>query len=500
MKKSLLLFITLLAVCSTSVLRADDFAVRALHIDLRTQVITPAGLQRTADKAAAAGLNTIIMEWEANFPFQDNATLCGRNAYTQQEVKDFIAYCGQKGLEVIPLQNCFGHAEYILRHERYAPLREDSQDFSQVCPSKIDACTKVFESIFAEIAAMHPSKYIHIGADETRLLGHCRTCAAKDKSDLFVDYVNAMCRIVKRLGKTPIIWADMLLKHPAAADRLPKDLIILDWNYGWETNRFGDIDGLLAKGFEMWGACALRSHPDDVMTTCWDKHLGNLQDYVAFCREKGFTGIVETCWSTSGTYGYLKGNMETFDIQPIREVYPLNGFDMLIAAFGHAVQAPQRIDTHAFVRDYCQKEFGIDSEEAQTLDDYFFTPQKALSVMSHKAADFEAELNVVEGLRQRMAAISPKHGTAQWNHLALMLDIRANFLAYKMVECEFESPTYHAAQAPLLAARLRPLMQTAESLRARYIQQNAFYLKRPEMPLGEWSYVQKLKNLYDCVN
>ncbi|MFR6033300.1 MAG: hypothetical protein ACLUKN_09085 [Bacilli bacterium] len=36
------------------------------------------------------------------------------------------------GIDVIPLQNCFGHCEYILRHDRYINLREDRRGFSSL--------------------------------------------------------------------------------------------------------------------------------------------------------------------------------------------------------------------------------------------------------------------------------------------------------------------------------------------------------------------------------
>lgn len=43
-----------------------------------------------------------------------------------------------------------------------------------------------------------------------------------------------MCEVVKEMGKKPIIWADIILMHPEAVQELPKDLIYVDWNYGWD--------------------------------------------------------------------------------------------------------------------------------------------------------------------------------------------------------------------------------------------------------------------------
>lgn len=218
----------------------------------------------------------------------------------------------RRGVEVIPLQNCFGHCEYILQHERYRALREDPKDPSQVCPLKIAEATACFSELFAEVASLHPSKYFHIGADETYLLGLCGNCRAvadrEGKSRLFVDYVKAMCDIVHRLGKTPVIWADIILKYPEALDELPDDLIFVDWNYGWEPDRFGKLANLFSRGVKLWGAPALRSGPDNIYLTQWKKHFDNLAVFVEYAREHDYGGMIETSWSTSGTYGYWFDN------------------------------------------------------------------------------------------------------------------------------------------------------------------------------------------------
>ena len=167
----------------------------------------PAMKEFVAD-AASKGMNAVVVEWEATFPFKDNLVLRNRFAFSEAEVKDFIAYCSGLGVDVIPLQNCFGHSEYILRHERYAVLKEDRRDCSQVCPMMEDEAEGIFRRhLPSEIAQMHTSGYFHIGCDETRLLGHCRRCQEKVRSEgisrLAVDHVARMCRIVSSLGERP---------------------------------------------------------------------------------------------------------------------------------------------------------------------------------------------------------------------------------------------------------------------------------------------------------
>lgn len=476
-------------------LNAAAFDVRAVHVDHRTQVQTLPALEQLAKKAAEGGMNAIVMEWEATFPFEENATLCNRFAFSKSEVREFVDYCQGLGIDVIPLQNCFGHAEYILRHERYAGLREDRKELSQICPLKSEEAEKVFRSVFSEIASAHPSKYIHIGCDETFLLGHCKNCAEyverHGKSRLFVEYVSLMCNIVRELGKTPIIWADILLQNPDAADLLPSDLVVVDWNYGWRPDRFGSINNLLEKGITMWGASALRSGPDNIYLTQWDKHFRNLRNYIPFCREKGFSGIIQTSWSTSGAYGYVWDYESVTDIIPVREVYPSQAFDILWQAFFEAVDNtyPLRDD---FITDYLVSHFGLPTRDADAFARYFLHPQNAVigKIVSKQAID--SELAGAVEIRELMDSIRPKRNKKDYAHLRLMLDIRINYLRFKDTEYAFETGEITRKD---VSARLKPLIKDSNRLRRRFARLNRKTLKDPSIPLGDNSYIGKMRKM-----
>ena len=127
-----------------------DFSIKAFHLDFRAQVMTVPAIKELALDLSKKGINAIIIEYEATFPFKKHATLCNKYAYSRKDVKEIVDYCKSLGIDVIPLQNCFGHCEYILRHDRYINLREDRKEVSQVCPSKIDSAEKVFGKYLAK--------------------------------------------------------------------------------------------------------------------------------------------------------------------------------------------------------------------------------------------------------------------------------------------------------------------------------------------------------------
>lgn len=506
-RKSIVLFTLTLLVCLASYAQsnksAHEFNVKAFYIDCRTQVMTAPAIKQFAKDLSKRDINTLVIEYEATFPFSKHATICNEYAYTEAEVKDIISYCATLGIDVIPLQNCFGHCEYILRHNRYYHLREDTKEVSQVCPLKIKEAKEVFSEIFSEVAALHPSKYFHIGADETYLLGDCKNCSAvaakEGKSRLFVDYIKAMCEIVTEMGKTPIIWADIILMHPEAVHELPKDLVFVDWNYGWAPDRFGKLENLFATGAEVWGAPSLRSMPDNVYLTQWEKHFNNLTTFVPFAREKKYKGMIETSWSTSGTYGFHYDTYhEIINMQPVRQVYPMSGFNVLIDAYCQSVNNPEPLDGRKSAMEYAQKQYGISKADSEIFWEYLTHPQ--LSITRKGTDESGTPINTVLDnclkLKDKFSKVIPKKNKEEFEHYNLMLDIRINYLAYKKIELFYESPAYSRSHAAELIKQLQPLVAESDELDKRFIALNKDYLKAGQSEYINHIRSEKMKSLY----
>ena len=331
--------IFLIAALSAQSVKAHDFEVKGFHIDLRVEVMTMPALKAFATQLHGIGVNTILMEYEATFPYEKHFTISSKYAYTRDEIKDFVKHCAALGIDVIPLQQTIGHTDYILRHPRYSSLAEKITDPTQVCPLKTAECIQLFDELFADMISLHPSRYFHVGGDETRLLGDCPKCADKvakqGKSKLFVDYMKEICNLVIRHGKIPIMWADIILEHPEYIGELPKETIFVDWNYGWSNRKFGDAEALVKQGVKFWGAPAIRSHPDNMHITTWEKHFDNQRVFIPYCREQQYNGIVMTSWSTSGIFSTVwELDHEVVDMIPLRYVYPMNGFNLLIYMYG----------------------------------------------------------------------------------------------------------------------------------------------------------------------
>ncbi|GAB3018980.1 hypothetical protein GCM10027051_25060 [Niabella terrae] len=478
-----------------------DFQVKGFHLDLRIQVMKPAALKQFARKLSEAGINTLVMEYEASFPFEQHPLIPNRYAYTKAEIADFVKYCSGLGIDVIPLQQTFGHVEYILRYPRYAALRESDKDFSQVNPTKEALCRQLFKELITEMASLHPSKYFHIGCDETRLLGHSAASKAKVKKygvgRLYGDYVKMICDIVLELGKIPVLWADIALKYPEALQSLPKEAILVDWNYGWDLNRFGDHQKLMASGFEIWGAPSLRSSPDNYNLTTWDRHFNNIHDFIPQARQLGYKGIIMTSWSTSGLYSYLhESGPDIIELYAIRRVYPITGFNLLLEAYFKAIGQQEPLDINRFVQAYTKKHYGFSPEQSDRFLDALMTVPYQLGhgkVNGQKNLSIKNMLDSVRHAGQVLDALQPLRNLGEFTHYRLMARTRVLYMEFQ----------YIAEQASLPAApkgltnQLKNLIAKCQQLNADYIKANEDSFYASELAVDNETRIAKMKQLYN---
>ncbi|QQT25299.1 beta-N-acetylhexosaminidase [Sphingobacterium spiritivorum] len=488
MKKYLLIF-TLL-IMSQLFSFADkidpDFAVRGFHLDLRVQVMKMPALKKFARQLHDGGVNTLIMEWEATYPFENHPLIPNQFAYTREEVREFVDYCENMGIDVIPLQQSFGHVEYILRHYRYKDLREDQKDYSQINPLKEKEAKALFTDLYKDLISTHKSEYIHIGGDETYLLGHSKESQAKvaavGKGRLYGDYIKLLCQLVVELGKKPVVWADIAMKYPDALQGIPKETVFIDWNYGWDVDMFGKHSNLLHSGYEIWGAPSLRSHPDNYFLTQWEKHFKNIHDFIPLARQFGYKGMIMTSWSTSGLYGSTwESPKDLVDLYPIRRVYPLSGFNMLIEAYFSALRTQQPLDIKAFIQQYGTNQYGFGEHET----DRFWNALRAnpyeinQGVISSQAVSITQMKDSADWVLKELQSLSPKKNKNEFAHYILMAQIRQRYLRYMDIEMALNNPNFDPNSIAHLKAELKLLRD--EKLDKSFKKLNADFMYTTEI-------------------
>lgn len=483
MVKRVLLIVYTLLLFLTVQAQEDSFRIKGFHLDLRIQVMKMPALKAFAKRLSEEHINTLVMEWEATYPYEKHAVISNRYAYKREEVIDFVKYCNSLGIDVIPLQQSFGHVEYILRHSRYKELREDQKDYSQVNPIREEACKALFTDLYKDLIATHTSRYIHIGGDETYLLGHSEESKQKvekvGKGRLYGDYIKMLCELVVSMGKIPVVWADIALKYPEALKGLPAQTVFIDWNYGWDLNRFGDHSKLMQSGFEIWGSPAIRSGPDNYFLTDWEKHFNNIRTFIPEARRLGYRGMIMTSWSTSGIYSSrFESATEITDLHAVRRVYPITGFDILISAFFQGVNSTDPLQTEQFIIKYCKDNWGFNEKASLRFRDAIKRApfEVTQGTVSKSGMTIRALLDSAILTSTDFKSLHPSRNQTSFQHFILMNDIRIFYLTGMMVEARMNDVNYTTAQAPELLQILNKLQPGQLNKQFEQLNKEVLYL------------------------
>ncbi|MDD2708656.1 MAG: glycoside hydrolase family 20 zincin-like fold domain-containing protein [Verrucomicrobiae bacterium] len=213
-----------------------DLPFRGVHLMLQDSIPDPGWFHEAFDRLAGYKINSVIMEYEDKFPYRKHAAINHPLAFGRRQIKELNDRAGSLQIQIIPLLQSLGHVEYILKHDAYARLRERADSGFEYCPLHPGAFA-LFKDLADELLAAHPgSEYFHIGGDEAWFLGECERCrkvarSPREKSRLFVDYVNRVADYLIEKGKIPIVWSDVLVAFPQELGRLNKKIVIMYWDY-----------------------------------------------------------------------------------------------------------------------------------------------------------------------------------------------------------------------------------------------------------------------------
>lgn len=205
-----------------------------VHLDLKGMNFKPSYIPQYLADLAGQRVNAVLVEYEDIFPFRgipiayDPSTV-----WSRATVQRFLAGAKKNGIEVIPLQQCLGHLEYVLGWDRYRKLAENRAYPSTIRVGDPKAFALIADML-RQILDAHPdSRYIHLGMDEAHAVRDAAKRLKSNVLDVFLDHLRQLLPIVERTGKTPIVWTDMLEDHfrPGAFKEFRDRVIFGTWDY-----------------------------------------------------------------------------------------------------------------------------------------------------------------------------------------------------------------------------------------------------------------------------
>ncbi|HPG40763.1 MAG TPA: family 20 glycosylhydrolase [bacterium] len=211
-----------------------DMRLRGFSDDIsRGQVSTLAHFKRIICFLARYKMNVYMPYLEDLFQFKSYPGIGrGRGALTPEECIELQDFAAQYHIEIIPVFQTLGHYENLLIQPEFMHLA-DFPGASSL--NTVTDNTVIFlDKLLAEIVPVFRSIYFHIGADESYDVG---SGASRDKARrqgiaaVHADHYEHVFNILKKYHKKIIMYGDIILEFPDILQRLPDDIIIMDWHY-----------------------------------------------------------------------------------------------------------------------------------------------------------------------------------------------------------------------------------------------------------------------------
>jgi hexosaminidase len=245
------------------------FRWRGLMIDCGRHFISLEEIKRTLDGMAAVKLN--VFHWhlseDQGFRLQSKAfpklTEMGSDGlfYTQEQAREIVAYARERGIRVVPEFDMPGHTSaWFVGYPDLASapgpfhIERKFGVFDQVMDATRESTYKFLDTFVAEMAAIFPDRFLHIGGDENngvewkanpRIQEFMRAHSFKDTAALQSYFNQRLLKILEKHGKRMIGWDEILTPD------LPKDIMVQSWR-GFDSLAAGAKNGyrgILSAGY-----------------------------------------------------------------------------------------------------------------------------------------------------------------------------------------------------------------------------------------------------------
>jgi hexosaminidase len=223
------------------------FAWRGLMIDVCRHWQPMEVIKRNLDGMALVKLNVLHLHLSDDQGFRIESRRYPRlqeagsdgHFFTQEQMRDIIAYAAARGIRVVPEFDIPGHAtSWVVGFPALASapgpyaIERKWGVFNPVLDPANEKTYALLDGFLGEMAALFPDPYLHIGGDENngvqwnanpRIQAFVREHRLKDNGGLHAYFNQRVRAILQRHGKKMIGWDEIL--HPD----LPRDSVIQSW-------------------------------------------------------------------------------------------------------------------------------------------------------------------------------------------------------------------------------------------------------------------------------
>ncbi len=245
------------------------FPWRGLMLDVSRHWMPLDAVKRTLDGMAAVKLNVLHLHLSENQGFRIESKVYPKlqemgsdgHYFTQDQVREVIAYARDRGIRVIPEFDMPGHATaWFVGYPELASgpgpyrMERDWGVFDPAMDPTREETYKFLDTFIGEMAALFPDEYFHIGGDEVngkqwdaspRVQEFKRAQGLKSNEALQAYFTRRVQTLVRKHGKKMIGWDEILTPD------MPRTVLLQSWRGPKslaDAARQG-VNGILSSGY-----------------------------------------------------------------------------------------------------------------------------------------------------------------------------------------------------------------------------------------------------------
>ena len=274
---------------------------RAVSDDIsRGPVPTVDYIKRQIRTEAFFKLNMHSFYMEHTFASESNPLIGpAGGSLTPAEIRELVAYARRYHVELVPEQQTFGHLHKALRLEKYAELAETP--YGDVLSPQQPGSYKLIADWYKELNELFPGQFFHIGEDETFELGEGQSkeeVKAKGVGAVYFEHLKRVRDVLKPYNRRLMFWGDIALHHPDLIGNVPKDMIVMNWQYGVADDYAKYIKPFKDAGLDQF-VCPGAHNWNQIFPNI-EGASKNIANFVRDGQQAGALGMMNTTWDDDG--------------------------------------------------------------------------------------------------------------------------------------------------------------------------------------------------------
>ncbi len=288
------------------------FSRRAVYHDCSRGKVPKVGtVKALIEFLARWKINELQLYIENVFTFSRHPEIGkGFSPYNPDEILAIQAHARLHHMRLVPSLTSFGHFEKILMLPQYSHLGEfpgfrGHPGGTTLCP--IDSGSiQLLEDMYDDYLPLFDSEDFNVCGDEPWELGKGRSRRRAERTGtgrVYLEFILKIRKLCLKHGKRMNMWADIVLDHPEIIPEIPKDIVMLNWDYNALGRRIPRSNEIAESGLPLVccpGTNNWQSHGSRLQTA-----LQNVARFAEEAEAHGAEGFMNTDWGDSGHRQFL---------------------------------------------------------------------------------------------------------------------------------------------------------------------------------------------------